>query len=228
VQFSIDGENVGAPVALVGGTATYSTTTLPAGAHAVVAKYGGDGNFIGTTNGLSSNQLVNTPPVAGADTIWRSMTNGAKVTVTALLSNDVDADGDPVTFVSVSLASTHGGSITRSGDGLFYTPPAGFTNEDSFSYTISDGHASVSGTVLVKLKVELLPSPNLVLVALGNGSYLIRFNGISGRAYRVEYIDDFVNAQWQTLGSRTADEFGMFEYIDNSASPQRFYRSVSP
>jgi len=228
VQFSIDGANVGAPVALVGGTATYSTTTLPAGTHAVVANYAGDDNFRGTTNGLSSNQLVNTPPVAGTDIVWRSLTNGANVTIPALLSNDVDADGDPVTFVSVSPSSTQGGNITRSGDGLFYTPPAGFTNEDSFTYTISDGHASVSGTVLVKLKVELLPSPNLVLVALGKGSYLLRFNSVPGATYRVEYSDEVINPRWQTLGSRIADEFGMFEYIDTTASPQRFYRSVSP
>ena len=37
VQFTIDGANVGTPVTLVAGQATFSTATLAVGAHPVIA-----------------------------------------------------------------------------------------------------------------------------------------------------------------------------------------------
>src|SRR5207237_10759605 len=71
VQFKIDGANAGSPVALSGGAAPYSLSTLTLGTHTVAAEYLGDGNFIGATNSLSPVQLINTPPIASADTIYR-------------------------------------------------------------------------------------------------------------------------------------------------------------
>ena len=50
VQFQIDGNDVGSPVALSGNTASYTTSTLSAGSHSVVAVYGGDGNYAGSTS----------------------------------------------------------------------------------------------------------------------------------------------------------------------------------
>ena len=86
VQFRINGSSSGSPVPLVGGTASYNISTLTVGTHTVAAEYGGSADFIGTTNTLASVQLVNTPPVAGADTIDRDPTNGSKVVIVALLS----------------------------------------------------------------------------------------------------------------------------------------------
>ena len=50
VQFQIDGGNVGSPVTLSGGAATYSISTLAVGSHSVVAVYSGDGNFSGSSS----------------------------------------------------------------------------------------------------------------------------------------------------------------------------------
>jgi autotransporter-associated beta strand protein len=50
VQFQIDESNVGFPVTLIGGAATYSTSTLAVGSHSVVAIYSGDSNFVGSTS----------------------------------------------------------------------------------------------------------------------------------------------------------------------------------
>src|SRR5205814_581764 len=109
VRFKIDGANSGGPVPLNGGAASYTNSSLSHGAHTIVAEYAGDANFAGTTNLLSPNQLINTPPVTGTNIIVRDPTNGTKVSVAALLSNDSDADGDPITFVGVSTASVNGG-----------------------------------------------------------------------------------------------------------------------
>jgi len=171
------------------------------------------------------------PPVAATDTIERWPTNSVKVSITTLLANDSDADGDPVTFTAFSAASSQGGVITRAGDWLFYAPPAEFTGADTFTYTVSDGRgAPVSGLVNVAIKVDLLPSPNLTITDLGNGSYRIRFDGIADRTYRIEYTESLSPALWNLLGSATADGAGLFEYIDTppGGTPTRFYRSVWP
>ncbi|WP_435747079.1 Ig-like domain-containing protein [Nocardioides sp. SYSU DS0663] len=52
VQFAVDGEPVGDPVPVVGGTASSAATRLPAGAHLVTADYGGDQNFAGSHDSL--------------------------------------------------------------------------------------------------------------------------------------------------------------------------------
>jgi uncharacterized repeat protein (TIGR03803 family) len=65
VQFQIDGNNVGSPVPLSGNTASYTTSTLDAGSHSIVAVYSGDGNF---TSGDSPafTQVVNPMPLTAA------------------------------------------------------------------------------------------------------------------------------------------------------------------
>jgi hypothetical protein len=73
-------------------------------------------------------------------------------------------------------------------------------------------------------------SPHLAITPLGDGSYRIRFNGVSGLTYGIEYTDTLSPANWQNLTHQTADEAGSFEIIDTppTNSAQRFYRSVYP
>jgi hypothetical protein len=58
VQFSIDGVAVGAPAALSGGLATYSTSTLTVGRHRVSAAYVGDAGFNASTSGAITQRVV--------------------------------------------------------------------------------------------------------------------------------------------------------------------------
>jgi Bacterial Ig domain len=76
--------------------------------------------------------------VAGPDTIERAATNGTSVLADALLSNDSDADNDPFLFTSFNPTSGAGDIVSSSNNWIYYTPPAGFTNADTFTYTISD------------------------------------------------------------------------------------------
>lgn len=86
----------------------------------------------GLSNGTIA--LVNSAPVATDDT---TTTDGAAVTV-AILANDNDPDGDALTVLS-STAGSHGTTAIDT-SGIVYTPDASYHGEDSFSYTISDGH----------------------------------------------------------------------------------------
>jgi hypothetical protein len=229
VNFRIDGNVIGSGT-LAGGVATFTTNTLALGSHTVVAEYAGDLNFVGTTNSLTQNQVINTPPVAGNDTIERNATTDVKVRLSTLLANDSDADGDTLNIV-VSSTSASNATITVHGGWVFYTPPAGFTNADSFTYTITDGRGgSAVGTVTVAIKVDNSQSQNLTITDLGNGSFRINGNGIPGYTYRLQYSDTIAPFNWQDIvgGSVTADSTGKFEYTDTPGAQTRFYRSMYP
>ena len=174
---------------------------------------------------------TNRPPTAGADTIRRYPFSGVKVAVSTLLANDVDPDSDVITFLTANPLSTNGGTITQTQSWIWYMPPAGFTNNDVFTYTITDNRSSsVTGYVNVTVFSDPLPSPNLSISNLGNNSYKIRFDGIPDVAYRIEYSEDLEIPNWSYLGTVTANDVGAFEIVDTlpPGTPQRFYRSVYP
>lgn len=228
VQFKVDGVNAGTPVPLAGGSAAHSTTSLAAGWHQITAEYAGSLNFLGATNTLAPDQLINTPPVAGADTIERWPTNDVSVAIATLLANDTDADGDAISFVSFNPLSAHNGTVTEESGTLRYTPAAGFQEADTFTYTISDGRGEpVTGTVTVAIRA---PAPNLAIVRLGGGVCRISFSGIPGITYRVEATETLAPVNWQPSGIGTASEAGRVEIMDTppAGSRQRFYRAVVP
>jgi CshA-type fibril repeat protein len=74
---------------------------------------------------------------------------GEPVTI-AVLDNDSDPDGDPLTVSEVG-APSHG-TATTDGTTVTYTPAGGFAGTDAFSYTVSDGNGgSDSGQVTVSV-----------------------------------------------------------------------------
>jgi len=75
-------------------------------------------------------------PIAVYDLFATTMNIPLKCSV---LDNDKDGNLDEVCIYAFDATSTMGGTLTDNGDGsLQYTPPAGFTGYDCFSYTISD------------------------------------------------------------------------------------------
>lgn len=213
---------------LVNGVATQSASALLAGAHTVTAEYAGDMNFLGVTNRLSPDQVINTAPIARTDQINRILPNSVKVQVPILLTNDTDADGHVLTLSSVSPQSANGATVTRRSSWIYYVAPEAVTNADSFTYTANDGFgATVTGTVNVRI-VDPEPSPN-VTVSEDGGSYRIRFDGTPGVAYRIDFSEAVDPPVWQTLGTRTADEFGIFEIVDTppAGTPAKTYRSIA-
>ncbi len=68
----------------------------------------------------------------------------------AVIGNDSDPDGSPISVTAVSTAS--GGTASRKSNGLVsYVPGAAFTGTDTFTYTLTDGGGLTSvGTVTVR------------------------------------------------------------------------------
>ncbi|MEZ5480057.1 MAG: IPTL-CTERM sorting domain-containing protein [Thiolinea sp.] len=79
-----------------------------------------------------------------------------------VLNNDTDADGDTLAIMSVTQGSS--GTVSISGNQVVYTPNAGFTGTDSFSYTINDGNGG-SATAQVSVTVQAKTTPNTNPVA---------------------------------------------------------------
>ncbi|GAA6142841.1 Ig-like domain-containing protein [Hydrogenophaga sp. 5NK40-0174] len=78
----------------------------------------------------------------------------------SLLANDTDLDGDTLTAVTGTFATTQGGRITIAADGSYtYTPPANFSGTDTVDYTVTDGMASDIGTLTVRVAAAPPPPP---------------------------------------------------------------------
>ena len=93
------------------------------------------------------------PPIAVADS---ATTQENVPVVIEVLNNDSDPDDDAVTITGTSTPSN--GTLTVQDDGtILYTPRDGFTGNDSFLYTISDGDEGFATTTV---DVLVTPEPD--------------------------------------------------------------------
>lgn len=88
---------------------------------------------------------VNDAPVASPDLFQTNEDTPATMSASALLSNDLDADGPALQVTAVGLP-LHG-TVTLDGAGVLFVPDADFNGLAGFDYTITDGQASASAHV---------------------------------------------------------------------------------
>ena len=162
---------------------------------------------------------ANRAPVAVND----SYTTAAALTVAApgLLSNDTDADGNALTAIKV--ANPANGTVTVNANGGFtYTPTAGFSGTDTFTYKVNDGLVD-SNTATVSITVNVAANHAPVAV---NDSYTVN----QGQTLTVAVpgvlgndTDADGNALTATLvsnpsnGTVTLNSNGSFTYTPNAA-----------
>jgi hypothetical protein len=94
--------------------------------------------------------LVNDDPAAADDAA--TVGQGSVDNDLDLLGNDGDVDGDALQVTAVGDPANGSAQIGPGGGAVLYTPDAGFSGADSFTYTVSDGNggeatATVSVTV---------------------------------------------------------------------------------
>jgi uncharacterized protein (TIGR03437 family) len=88
---------------------------------------------------------VNRAPVANAQTVSLGAGTPRAITLTAS-----DGDNDPLQFIIVSQPSR--GSLSGAAPNLIYTPSAGFSGVDRFTFKVNDGFAD-SNTATVTINV---------------------------------------------------------------------------
>jgi hypothetical protein len=93
----------------------------------------------------------NQPPVAVDDAYVTDEDTPVDIDV---LTNDTDADGDLLSVSSVTQPA-NGSVVINPDDTLTYTPVAGFTGEDNFTYTVNDGNG---GSALATVNITVSPA----------------------------------------------------------------------
>ena len=209
-----------------------------AGIRTTRADYTQDGGVVGVVGSAESTdyhitsafsaQLPNAP-VSGLDTLSRSRGLSAKVRLSALLENDTDPDGGSLTIESVDSLSEHGGSVYFEDPWVIYEPQDGFNSTDTFSYVIrnSDGETSVASVTSVVVPPGSVPTRNSVaLLPQGMNGLLVRFVGVPGFNYVIQWKAQLMDPEWINLSTTAATANGLFEALDTSGET-RFYRAVS-
>ena len=102
---------------------------------------------------------TNTAPVAANDSYDVAKDSTLAVSAPGVLTNDTDADSNPLTAAPVT-GPTHG-SLTLNSDGSFtYTPVLNYTGPDSFTYKANDGLIdSNTATVAITINAGTPPVP---------------------------------------------------------------------
>ena len=218
-----------------GGFTTFSVSFTPAAA----------GNR-GTTLRLLSNDsdeatfdialsgTGNTPPVFSGYSASTAFQTPASLSIVKLLRKATDADGDAVTLTSAGPPSLNGGSAVINAGSLVYTPPGGFSGNDSFAITLTDARgASIPATVTVSVAAAVAAGQGNIAVnpprlnVMPGGAIGVRFQGIPGRNYRIDRSTDL--ASWQALVTVTAGATGEVSYTDPAPpQPSAYYRLALP
>ncbi len=149
------------------GTVTYTPDSDYAGTDAFTYTVCDSGGLCDSQTVTLTVDPLNDAPVVVDDPVV--VAEDAVVTVD-VLANDSDVDGDGLSVSGVSSPSN--GSVVVNPDGtLTYTPEADFFGSDSFTYTATDGTASVVGAVTVTVAPVNDPptAPGVQAVGAGVG-----------------------------------------------------------
>ena len=182
-----------------------------------------------TADGLTSNVAtvtltVNAPvaPTANDDT-FALPPDGGTLTVSptdGVLGNDVSPAGLPLTAV-MDVPPAHG-AVTLNGDGSFtYTPNAGTSVGDSFTYHVTDGMTS-SSTATVTLTAGDATVGGFVWQDAGAGVQDPSEPGIAGVTV---YLFD---AAGSLAATTTTDPTGHYQFVGVAADASYHVQVVSP
>ncbi len=101
-------------------------------------------------------------PVAAGDSL--TVLEDAAATAVPVLTNDTDADGDTLAVTAVTQPAH--GTVTLANGQVSYKPAADYNGSDSFTYTVSDGVHTTTGTVTAGVTAvndapSFTPGPNV-------------------------------------------------------------------
>jgi hypothetical protein len=179
------------------------------------------GSVIAAPSVIGGNLVVpNTAPVAVTDSF--SSAKGASfknLALASLLANDTDVDLDPLSIIGVAATSANGVALSTNATSVLYAGP--LTNNDSFTYTITDGFTTSSGTVNLTATNAVGQTTGSITLVGGNAN--LTFYGIPGTSYTVQVSSDL--STWSDLTTVTADSNGLVSYTDTAPpTPNAYYR----
>lgn len=173
--------------------------------------------------------ILNHDPIAIDDVVEWNIEDTLVLSIARLLANDQDANTDGLTFALESLVSQHGGALTHDGTTITYTPPDGNPVSDTFEYRIEDAFGGMDTATVFIQPLTAQQSRNILSIEIiAPGQVEVRFVGIPGVVYQVQFATQLNPPDWQTIPGSTqeARSDGTFEYVDVTEDTNRYYRSV--
>jgi len=174
--------------------------------------------------------VLNDPPLPQKDFFELPLTGPLSLSVSNLLANDLDREGNPLAFSINDTNTTRGGTVTLSNGTILYTPPSGSSGGDSFSYTVTDIFGSSStGTVVLFSEAS---APKLIDLQTVNRNITIYFRGSPDGYFLLQFRPDFnATSFWHDFPENQpsmvqADTTGNFQFTVPIGSAQGFYRTV--
>jgi hypothetical protein len=203
-QSSLDGE--------LGWGGELVLTNLSEGRHVIMARAYNSGpdddDDVIYLDVTGTNGVMNNLPESADDLYSTAMnTPLTRPAVTGVLTNDADADGDPLSCY-LAMGGAQNGTVNLSADGSFtYTPGNNFTGTDYFYYGLEDGR----GRARHFGRVRVLVGTSLPDTA-GQGAVRVEHIGPNIGAWRIagttEVIsDDGVMSRLSTNGNPYTIEF---------------------
>ena len=148
-----------------------------------------------------------------------------------VVTNSVSVVTSAVAVLTVTSAtSTNGATLVTNSTYVFYLPPASNPNvEDRFTYTISDGWLSATGTVVVTIADPAGQSQNLVIGLDGANHPRLTIFGIPGYQYDIQRGAS-TTGPWTTKHTCTlpssGPSIGKYEWADAEVTGDSyFYRT---
>jgi hypothetical protein len=200
------------------GTSYSPTSTEPttAGFYTVTAT-SADSNYSGSAN----HDYFIAGPIAGEDSLTKPAENSAiTIAVATLLANDsrITSEGNLVTSgLSITGVTAGAGNSVVLGTGtdsgwIFFTPSS--ASPESFTYTLSDGTISTTGTVTITEEANT-PTFTLQLVTKGTASFngtqtsvTHSFIGVPNQTYQIEFSTNL--STWSSQGAVSTGTTGSF------------------
>jgi Ca2+-binding RTX toxin-like protein len=105
----------------------------------------------------------NTAPVANPDALDAVAGVTLQIEPSAILGNDTDADSDTLSVTGIHAMPQHGTAVFEAGTGrILYTATSGYSGTDTIIYAVSDGEATVFGSIILTV-VDLNEPPVLAV-----------------------------------------------------------------
>jgi uncharacterized protein YjbI with pentapeptide repeats len=245
VLFVVDGSGgtrVVSSITDFNGRAALGLLDLPAGSYTTTAYFGqsvqppppfsavGGPNLLYEASSASATLIIDAAvPTAVDDSVEGLPGKPLKIAVSALLANDLDPAAAPLVVSGVQAATGRGAAVTLSGAWvLIGNLPTG-VRSDAFEYEIANpGQKTSRARVVIRLKPDEAPSSNLLGATAEDGRLRLRFVGIPGRTYRVQFSTSPPGG-WETLGQTKVGPDGIATFLAPApVGDAGFYRTAYP